>query len=751
MGIINVLDKHTANLIAAGEVVERPSSAIKELLENCADAGATQITVEIKNGGTTYIRVSDNGCGIAAEDVPVCILRHATSKIRNKDDLAAIQTLGFRGEALAAIAAVTKIRIMTKRREDNVGTYFASDFGEKLEISETGCPDGTTIIAENLFENVPARRKFLRKDVTEAKSVGAAVEKFALSKPNIAITFISDGAVRLKTPGDGNLKSSIYAAIGKEFSDHMLPVSYELGNVSVSGYIGKPEVCRPNRNLQNFFINERYVRSGTITAGLEEGFKSFCPIGKFPACVLFVKIDFRLVDINIHPAKLEVKFTDERPVFEAVMYAVRNALSRGMSSFAPGEEEGYSRYTPPKAVRNPLEAVKTTPSASINGVGEETDIFDAARRRPLEVISDKGTVSLPDNRGAEIMFGKDSKKGFDERTFDYSMPDYAKASEKTVQDIRQREQKSEPMQNEGNSTSAAVPSASSSSAPEKQQAFTLSDKASEIPVSTDIDDALEQSDNANAVQIGENSHTDASEKSDEEKKQDADYTPDEISLFESMPKEAKKAPSAPFKETSDEATSQELLKRVTKGVTVIGEAFNSYIIAERDGVLYVIDKHAAHERIIYESLKKKKRDGGAQLLLVPLSVSLTADEAIALCENGDYLKKIGYEFEEFGSNTYIIRGVPAEIDISVAEETFIYLAGQIAKAGGRAIGDIFDRALYTAACKAAVKAGTQTSMLSSTMIADMLFSDEAVLYCPHGRPVIIEFSKSKLDKMFSRT
>lgn len=719
MGIINVLDKHTANLIAAGEVVERPSSAIKELLENSADAGATQITVEIKNGGSTYIRVSDNGSGISAEDVPVCILRHATSKIRTKTDLEAISTLGFRGEALAAIAAVTRLRIMTKRREDKAGTYFAADFGEKTEISETGCPDGTTIIAENLFENVPARRKFLRKDMTEAKAVGAAIEKFALSKPSVAVTFISDGGIKLKTPGDGSLKSAIYACLGRDFTDHMLPVNYSLGDVEVTGYIGKPQIARPNRNLQNFFINERYIKSGTMTAGLEEGFKSFCPIGKFPACVLFVKLDFRLVDINIHPAKLEVKFSNERPVFEAVMYAVRNSLSRGMASFAPGDEESYSRYTPPSAKRTPDELTKQNEDVVINNSESSTNIFNAATGKEPEIISDKGKISVPNPESIQRIYGKTTNGLPNERNFDYSVPDYVRQSAELADSFEKKQTPKAPILQADNSPAS---SNTAEHGTDKQ--------------STEIPREAPEKDNFAKEAIV---------------KEVKNHSPEEVSLFQSMPREATKMPEAPFRESTDSDMSNELLSRVKRGVTVIGEAFNSYLLAERDNVLYLIDKHAAHERIIYESLKKGKKEGGSQLLLMPISVNLTADEAIAITENGEYLENIGFVFEEFGTNTYLIRGTPAEIETESAAETFVYLTGQIAKSGGKAIGDIFDRALYTAACKAAVKAGTKTSKLSSTMIADILFSDEAVLYCPHGRPVILEFTKSKLDKMFSRT
>ncbi|MBR5308747.1 MAG: DNA mismatch repair endonuclease MutL [Clostridia bacterium] len=735
MGIINVLDKHTANLIAAGEVVERPSSAIKELMENSADAGATQITVEIKNGGSSYIRVSDNGCGIAAEDVPTCILRHATSKIKTKDDLAAISTLGFRGEALAAISAVTRLRIMTKRASDETGTYFAADFGEKKEINETGCPVGTTIIAESLFENVPARRKFLRKDVSESKAVGAAVEKFALSKPYIAVTFISDGAVKLKTPGDGSLKNCIYASLGREFTDNMLPVSYEFDGLSVSGFIGKPQIARPNRNLQNFFINERYIKSGTMTAGLEEGFKSFCPIGKFPACVLFLTIDFDKVDINIHPAKLEVKFSGERQVFETIMYAVRNALSRGTENISL-----------PRPQRD-LGEFGTEPS-------QRSTTFSEALSKPSEMIADKGIISVPNPESIEKFFGKDSGKELNSRNFDYSLPDYAKAPENKVQT-------SEPEKAPAEITPEKVVNPIQSTEPEPIEFVRVDDETlrkfgCKIPednkstqlvfdapeVKEEADTEAETCEKTEEVSVTRESSPAEAQK---------ELTPDDISLFRSMPGKAKTEPDIPFRESTDEDTAAELMSRVANSITVIGEAFNSYIIVQRDNTLYMIDKHAAHERIIYESLKKGKKEGGTQLLLMPLTVDLAAEESIALAENGDYLENIGYVFEEFGSNSYIIRGVPAEIDIESASETFVYLAGQIARGGGKAIGDIFDRALYTAACKAAVKAGTKTSKLSSTMIADILFSDEAVLYCPHGRPVLLEFTKSKLDKMFSRT
>ncbi len=753
--------------------MERPSSAIKELLENSADAGATKITVEIKNGGSTYIRVSDNGCGISAEDVPVCILRHATSKIRTKDDLEAISTLGFRGEALAAIAAVTRLRIMTRRAEDASGTYFEAEFGEKKSITETGCPVGTTIIAEDLFENVPARRKFLRRDVSETKAVAAVAEKFALSKPGIAVTLLCDGGVKLKTPGDGKLKSAVYATLGREFCEHTLAVDYTFGGVEVTGFIGKPEIARPNRNMQNFFINERYIKSGTMAAGLEEGFKSFCPIGKFPACVLFIKLDFRLVDINIHPAKLEVKFTNERPVFEAVMYAVRNALSRGIASFAPEAEDPFALYEPPKAAKFTSDKLHEPEKAIINDSAKESSVFDAAMAKPPELISDNGIVSLPDP-GSAAEYGDAARKAAEDgASFAVPLPG--------DEDVPLKKQGVPSAEGAEGRYTEEKASASALGLPfEKAENAALSSPLSEESGDENGHETGTETGSKNAGKDEAGTPSSASvpgndngspEKSAEADKpsglcagassgsaeksggqgDDRKYTAFELSLFDSVPESGGKPAAAPFAGVSDSDTQGELLKRMKTGITVIGEVFNSYILVERNNTLTVIDKHAAHERIIYESLRKGKKDGGTQLLLLPITVNVSAEESIALSENGEYLENVGYVFEEFGVGTILLRGIPAELCDSEAADVFVYLAGQIARAGGRAIGDIFDRALYTASCKAAIKAGTKTSKLSSAMIADIVFSDEAVLYCPHGRPVIVEFPKSKLDRMFSRT
>lgn len=654
MGIINVLDKQTANLIAAGEVVERPSSAIKEMLENCADAGATCVTVEIKNGGTSFIRVTDNGCGIQREDVPKCILRHATSKIKTGADLEAIGTFGFRGEALAAIAAVSKIRILTKSVKEDAGTLFESHFGDEVIITDAGCPDGTTITVENIFENVPARRKFLKKDSTEALSVAAVCEKFALSRCNIALTFISNNEVKIQTPGDGNLKSAVYACMGREFASVLFPVDYEINSVRIHGFIAKPEFSRPNRNMQNFFVNNRYIRSRTMMAAIEEGFRGFCPTGKFPACVLFCDIDLRLVDVNVHPAKLEIKFSDERRVFDAVYFAVKNALSQAVTfSGFTSDEEVFPKID--KSVEEKSNQVEVNNNNNPVSVKVEKEPYKAPNVPPLFVSA--------------------TNKSTDSELFSHNNPQNAKPQLDFLKDVY-----TPPI--------------------EKKD-----DLKSEIKI-TQIGDSVNQ-----------------------------DLNP--VSIQKTIPIEV-------FKQ-EEVITDKKLQKPI-----YIGEAFSTYIVAQNGQSLYLIDKHAAHERIIYEKLKKPQHENSAQYLLEPINVQLTPAEAEAAIENKEYFEKTGFDYDEFGANTVIIRSIPTPISQSDTKDIFTFLAGKLAEGNSKSAGEIFDRALFTAACRAAIKAGDKHTEFDNKYILDEIFNNEAVLYCPHGRPVIYEFTKQKLDKMFDR-
>lgn len=666
---INILDKHTANLIAAGEVVERPASAIKEMLENSADAGASRITVEIQNGGTTYFRVTDDGCGMSSDDLPRSILRHATSKINCASDLSAIGTYGFRGEALAAIAAVCDLRILTKRKEDTYGSVLHVCGGEILESGETGCPDGTTIAASDIFKNVPARRKFLKKDFTEANACLAVTEKFALSRPHIAVTFISDGNIKLKTSGDGILKNTVYSCLGKEFSSKLLELSYEYEGIRIHGFVGKPETARPSRSLQNFFVNKRYVRSGTICAALEEGFRAFCPSGKFPAAVIFCDLDFSRVDVNIHPAKTEVKFSEEKKVFEAVLFAVRTALNKGTSFTEDAEKK------------------------------DDTDLPFVTTEKP-DVLSSK-------------------------KLQDAVLP--TSAPTKSTDTYRENDKANSAQPAKSQTVVTVKPDVPTHKAPDFRNAF--------AEESTGLSDLSMEFGNKSEPRFVRASIPDDGMEI---------FSPVSQAKFD-IPEVKKEEPA----QTSFELNSTQEKKTVS--YKVIGQCFDSFILVEKDECLYIIDKHAAHERILYEQIKSKYKGSASQMLLEPIRVSMTTEECGVLMENKEYFSETGFDFDVFGASTIIVRSYPEQLDGKDIPDIFSALAAKLMEGNEKAAGDIFDRALFTAACKAAVKAGQRNTLFHDEYIAEKIFSSEAILYCPHGRPVMTEFSKDKLYKMFKRT
>ena len=694
MGIINILDKHTANLIAAGEVVERPASAVKEMLENCADAGATAVTVEIKDGGTSFVRITDNGCGMAREDVPKAILRHATSKIKTGSDLEAIGTLGFRGEALAAIAAVSAVRILTKRPEDEIGTLFVCRFGEVISTEDAGCPDGTTIIVENIFENTPARRKFLKKNTTEGSAVLAVCEKFALSRPNISVRFLSDGNPKLQTPGDGKMQSAVYAAIGREFASAMLPVDYEFSGVRVHGYIGKPEICRANRNMQNFFVNGRYIKSRTLMAALEEGFRGFCPIGRFPACVLFVELDLRLVDVNIHPAKLEIKFSDERKVFDTLYFAVKNALSRGISGvFAAEDTDAETLSVPQPQTSSDSQSPAPMPQSAARAetVPLHSQTAPPAARPVSSLITD-----LPGNRASLLQ---------NEPPHTPPVPEVPPIPP----------------------TPEVPPTPSVPEAPPTPS----------VPEAPPVPETPPE--NGNPFDAPEAPAVTAT-----------DGHADGLIYTEVKPLFTEPVRSIPEKQPVF-AQSTLVQKHELAEAVYVGEVFDTYLLAEYAGSLYIIDKHAAHERIIYERIKHTADTGDAQFLLEPLSVTLTPKEYDAVQNSRNYFAAIGFDFEEFGADTVLVRSAPTSIAIGDCRDVFTFLAGKLAEGNTKSAGEIFDRALYTAACKAAIKAGNKFTDIDNRRIVQEIFANDAVLYCPHGRPVLVEYTKERLEKMFGRT
>jgi len=702
MGIINVLDPQVANLIAAGEVVDRPASVVKELLENAIDAGASAVTVEIKHGGITFIRVADNGCGMTRDDVPVCIRRHATSKIHSESDLDSIMTLGFRGEALAAIGSVSTLRIMTKPEAQTMGTQLTCKGGEIVEIIESGCPNGTTIIVEELFANIPARRKFLKKDSSEALAVSAVVEKIALSRPDLSIKFISDGTVRFATEGDGDLKNCIYAVLGRDFAKKMTAVHGMTGGIEVAGYIGTPENIRANRNYQNFFINGRYIKSRTAMAAIEQAFKSYIPSDKFPVCVLELTIHPALVDVNVHPAKLEVKFSNEQAVFDAVYSAVRTALESSLAR-------------PDLTLKTREEAKRET--KIISG-------FVPLKESPLDIAP---------GRGEQLSLTKPEAAVTDTHL-------YSKHAEDIPPHLRFEKRMEKPVQSDlPFSIDATVETDITSSAQEEKR--TVPTSASEIDDSVFSVKLPKLTVPSPKPEIKPESPK-IEEKSDIRNEQTTSETPK----------------SEPTKEYSVGSIPRASATAVSNDIeyTYLGEAFNSYVIIEKDGKLLIIDKHAAHERILFEDMKKNISDGSSsQILLVPIIIPLSNEELDAVMNYGDEIKKTGFDYTIDEKNRAVnVTAVPSNASNADSETLFVTIAGQLATGTGVLSvtrQHFYEQALYQASCKAAIKAGRIYDEAHIKWICERVLENPAIRFCPHGRPVAFELSKGEIEHKFKRT
>ena len=651
MGKINVLSFAVANLIAAGEVVDRPSSVIKELLENAIDSGADRITVEIQNGGVTYMRVTDNGCGITPEDLPVAIRRHATSKIKDAEDLDSILTLGFRGEALAAIASVSDMRIISKTADTAIGSIMTAQAGNIIGVTERPAANGTTVIVENLFANVPARRKFLKKDVTESLAVNAMVEKIALSRPDIAFKLIIDGNTKIDTVGDGELKTAIYSVFGRDFTSKLLEANIEIDGVRVSGYVGRPDNVRANRNYQNFFINGRYVKTKTALAAIEQAYTSYIASDKYPCCVLFIDINPSTVDVNVHPAKLEVKFSNEKPVFEAIFYAARNAL-----------ESDTAR--PEVKLTSP---VKSSVPKDFGRVSDRTVPIEDKRQESLEKRQIETELYVAAN-------SQSSK--FVHITAEQYLDKYLK-SQNTQPDIIKAVEKKQPSQT--------------------------------------VYQPLEKK------------------------------TEENVEVVEQVQKtvEAEVIPEA----------KQEVKKLYYR---IIGEAFNSYVLVEREDRLLLIDKHAAHERIIFEQLKAQMTGDNtrvSQLLMLPIEVMMTSDEIQTLCQYKEEIEAVGFEFNA-GKYTLNVTAIPEGVNADAVADMLTVMAERIKNNTGSAklTRDlVFEKALYQAACKAAIKAGREYPREYVEWLVEKLMELPDVTVCPHGRPVAMELTKRNLDYQFERS
>lgn len=659
---INVLPKSVADLIAAGEVVERPASVVKELVENSIDAGAKSITVEIKNGGVTFIRVTDDGCGIVREDVPKAFISHATGKIKTAEDLDSIYTLGFRGEALPSVAAVSRLSLLTRTPDDETGTMITFEGGVQGELSDAGCPVGTTVIVKDLFFNVPARMKFLKRDVTEGTYISDALTRQALSHPGIRFTLIKDGKQVLSSPGNDSLYSAVYSLFDKATAEALIKCDYEIDGLKISGYISKPLNNRPNRNMQYFFVNGRTVRIPAAAPALDEAYKNSIMVGKFPMCFLFLTIDTSKVDVNVHPAKTEIRFSEENRIFEAFYYAAKSALNKG-------DEARPSVTLKTKDVTAP--AVPSGVQLAINTAAAQTKADS----------SEKNEVS------GEKTPGPAEKK--EEKPFKPFAP---------VQ----------------------------SAPPARQNTLVFMDGSYSQPsvsaFSTDGGAAL----------------------SGFEKKAKLDIVFDEPEKEKPVKKEeparSEKEQNAPVIITAEQEKP---------AVRIIGEAFRTYIIAEQGSKLYIIDKHAAHERMIFNSLSKNST-AGAQQLLSPVRVSLAPKEYAAVLDNADVFSSAGYSVEDFGQGTVLVRECPCELTGADITSVITEMAGKLLSGNRMPVPEKLSWLYHSTACRAAVKAGDRTDPAELKSFVEKILSDGDIKYCPHGRPVLYELGRSEIEKQFGR-
>lgn len=606
MAKINKLPVEISNLIAAGEVVERPASVVKELMENAVDAGADTITVEIQNGGIRFIRVTDNGSGIAREDVKTAFQSHATSKISSADDLNSIMTLGFRGEALPSIAAVSKVNLITRTEGEEFGTSLNIEGGEITDFFDAGCALGTTFIVRELFFNTPARMKFLKKDVSEGNYVAATVEKIALANPNISVKFIRDGKTVFATSGDGQLKNVCYSAFGKDFCEGLIPVDSEMGGIRVYGLVTPPYNSRGSRGMQYFFVNGRSIRNSTVTAAFEAAYKNTVMVGKFPGGVLFIEINPERIDVNVHPSKIEVRFSDERSLFDAVYHAVKSELDSADS----------------------FKQAKITPVQNVNPqVFQKKSVFEEPKK--AEQIKNIFTVFDAITNG-DVYHAEDEDS------------DGVKIE------------------------------------------FPVSKKAENIA-------AVNKTDAENV---------------------------------------AYSEPSNDFK--------------------ILGEAFKTYIFLEMNGSIFVIDKHAAHERINFNKLKNTEQNLGSQFLLEPVSVTLGKDEYSAVLENIDTIKSAGFEIDDFGNGSVIVRSCPTPLDSKDVPSLISELAGYLLKNKKDIFNEHLDWIYHNVACRSAIKAGDNSTPLELYELVKTVINDDKVRFCPHGRPVMIEITRNELEKQFGR-
>ncbi|MBP3559161.1 MAG: DNA mismatch repair endonuclease MutL [Clostridia bacterium] len=683
---INVLPKNIADLIAAGEVVERPSSVIKEFVENSIDAGSKNITVEIQNGGKTYIRVTDNGCGIERDDVSKAFISHATSKIKDIVDLDAISTLGFRGEALASVCAVSRVEMLTKTEDADVGTRYVIEGGEEMLIDDAGCPVGTTLVVRDLFYNIPARLKFLKKDVQEGNYIASIVEKIAVSNPSISFKFIREGKLQFSTPGDGNLKSAIYAVFGKDFTENLLPVENSQNGITVKGFTTKPTSCRSSRSMQIFYVNNRYVKSVVFLSALEAAYKNSIMVGKYPGCVLFIDLPFEAVDVNVHPAKTEVRFYDEKRIFDCIYNGVLSAITDDKSRL-------QATFSTAKAFMKPAEKGEQLKFNDIPVVKSDEPVAEIKTEKTV-FVKEFGNISGSD--GVTLNSPKKDEPG----QLDF-LKDSIEKPLVTKISFNDSQAKVDSVIIKENVIDNSL----------NKEIYIPDNKSSAV----DFDNSLDKNiDTGVEIRIKEKTEN-----------------------FEEI------------KATEVKKTTENISVSNTPEFKFIGEAFNTYLIAELVGKMVIIDKHAAHERFLFEKFKKEG-SGNSQIMLQPITVNLSADEYNAVIENSDLLYDAGYEISDFGDRCVKVNACPPELTDSNLYDIILEIAGYLANNVKTLLPEKLDWIYHSMACRAAVKAGNFTSKYEAEMFVKHLLSRDDIRYCPHGRPVMIEMTQRELEKQFKR-
>ena len=771
MGNIVLLDDLTINKIAAGEVIERPASVIKEMVENSIDAGATNITVEIKNGGISYIKVTDNGRGIANDDLEMAFERHATSKIRSADDLNTVTSMGFRGEALASIAAIANVELISKTINEETGYRIVVEGGNVLEKGEVGSPIGTSITVRNLFFNTPVRYKFLKKDYTESGYIEDVITRIALVNPHIAIKLINTGKTVIQTTGNGDIKTVIYSIYGKEISQSVLEVDYRYEDIEVKGVIGKPEIARSNRVNQIFFVNKRYIKDKILSSATEQAFKGMIPIGKFGFVILNLSINPSKVDVNVHPAKLEVRFEEENKVFQAIYHAIKDTLLKGEFIFSNTEETQSEIKNEIKEeikpeIKEEKQDLNTTPKIENTHVG----LFGFRKNnKEIEKYTDNESRIKTNNIIEQVYNSKMNAKNNEENN----------SKEKEIQNVQEEKEEYSPKIEHGLSSMGPINTEDvlaklremqnkiQEEVRQHNRNMQMKKEEKEIikedkPISEEVQEEVKQENKEEIEQKNEEQFAQIKQNIEnlEENTQVVSNNFDEmyVKTFGKLPiqekPEEEKDENNAIDLIKDNVNMFEKIEEYKKPLyKFIGIAFSTYIIIEMENELYIIDQHAAHERIMYEKVKENyysREVKDSQMLLLPDIITLTHKEMDIAKENMEMFEKAGFTLEEFGENTIKLTGVPTVcIDLDT-KELFLETLDEINTVARTAKQEKEERFIATVACKAAVKANMALTREEVESLMDKLLRLPNPFTCPHGRPTAIKMTKYDIERKFSR-